>query len=158
MSVRVTSTELDAQERELISDETAASKPGTGIVIVGSSFLFSILQSVCTAVVTINGVRLMLGIGSLAMTVGLGATLDRFHEITWLRLSLLFGALIGSLLTLAVQYHAWRLRNRPAAQWRRQQRTSKQKRMDAIQITLSVLTLVLIAVEEYLHFQFCHTL
>jgi len=158
MSGSVTSAQVDVHESELTSSKPLTSKSRTGIIVVGSAFLFSILQSVCTAVVAINGVRLMLGIGSLAMTVGLGATLDRFHEITWLRLMLLFGALFGSLLPLAVQLHAWRLRNRPAAQWRRQPRTNKQKRSDAIQIALSVLTLVLVAIEEYLHFQLCHTL
>jgi len=136
--------------------ESPASK--TGIVIVGSSFLFSILQSVCTAIVAINGIRLALGIGSLAMTVGLGAALDRYHDITWLRLTLLAGALSGSTLTLGVQIHAWRLRNRPAAQWRRLPRTNKERRMDALQIGFSLLTLILVAIEEYLHFQFCHTL
>lgn len=158
MSGRVSSAEVDAQEGNPAHDGIVASRPSAGIIIVGSSFLFSVLQSVCTAVVTINGIRLILGIGSLAMTVGLGAALDSFHDITWLRLSLLFGALFGSTLTLAMQVHGWRLRNRPAAQWRKRQRTSKQRRMDTFQIVLSVLTLILVAIEEYLHFQLCHTL
>jgi hypothetical protein len=92
-------------------------------------------------IVTINSDRLMLGVGSLAMTVGLGAALDTLHDITWLRLSLLFSALFGSALTLAVQVHASRPRNGPAAQWRRQLQTSKQRQMDSIQIALPILTL-----------------
>ena len=60
--------------------------------LVCSSLLFSVLQSVCTAVVALNSVRLGIGIGSLAMTTGLGATMEHFHQITWLRVALLVGA------------------------------------------------------------------
>jgi hypothetical protein len=83
--------------------------------VVGSSFLFSVLQSVCTAVVALNSVRLAIGIGSLAMTTGLGAAMEHFHQITWLRVTLLVGALSGSILTLGIVLRATRLRNRPAA-------------------------------------------
>jgi hypothetical protein len=158
MSRSISSAEVKVRENGSASDAIVAPTLNTRTVVVGSSLLFSILQSVCTAIVTINGVRLALGLGSLAMTVGLGATLDRFHSITWLRHSLLFGALFGSTLTLAIQIHAWRLRNRPAAQWRRQLRTNKQKRMDTVQIALSILTLILVAIEEYFHFHLTHTL
>jgi hypothetical protein len=52
--------------------------------VVASSLLFSLLQSICTAIVALNGVRLAIGIGSLAMTTGLGAAMEHFHQITWL--------------------------------------------------------------------------
>lgn len=131
---------------------------GRNLVVVGSSLLFSILQSVCTAVVAINGVRFAIGLGSLAMTVGLGASLDRFHEITWLRVTLMVGAVGGSLLTLFVVLHSRNLRNKPAARWRMRPLTVRQRRMEAWQIALSVLTLALVLTEEYLHFKLCHTL
>jgi hypothetical protein len=126
--------------------------------LVGSSLLFSVLQSVCTAVVALNGVRLAIGIGSLAMTTGLGATMEHFHQITWLRVVLLVGGLSGSILTLGIVLRAIRLRNRPAARWRRRPLSSKQKRMELLQVFLSLVTLLLIVVEEYLHFRLCHTL
>jgi len=154
----VSSSRLHAQEEKRSSQTKVVSRSDAGVVIVGSSFLFSVLQSVCTAVATINGVRLALGLGSLAMTVGLGAELDRFHEITWLRLVLLIGAVLGSTLTLGVQVQAWRLRNRAAAQWRRQPRSRKQRRMDTFQVSLSIVTLLLVVVEEHLHFRWSHTL
>ncbi|HEY2471524.1 MAG TPA: hypothetical protein VGI45_27290 [Terracidiphilus sp.] len=126
--------------------------------LVGSSVLFSVLQSVCTAVVALNSVRLAIGIGSLAMTTGLGATMEHFHQITWLRVTLLVGALSGSILTLGIVLRAIHLRNRPAARWRFRPQSSKQKRMELLQISLSVVTLLLVVVEEYLHFRLCHTL
>jgi hypothetical protein len=126
--------------------------------LVGSSLLFSVLQSVCTAVVALNSVRLAIGIGSLAMTTGLGAALEHFHQITWLRVTLLVGALAGSILTLGIVLRAIHLRNRPAARWRLRPLSREQKRMELLQISLSVVTLLLVVVEEYLHFRLCHTL
>src|ERR1700757_4466473 len=57
------------------------------ISVAASSLLFSVLQSICTAVVALNSVRLAIGIGSLAMTTGLGAAMEHFHQITWLRVT-----------------------------------------------------------------------
>jgi hypothetical protein len=120
--------------------------------------LFSVLQSVCTAVVALNSVRLAIGIGSLAMSTGLGAAMAHFHEITWVRVILLVGALSGSMLTLGIILRAKRLRSRPAARWRLRPLSSKQKRMELLQVFLSLVTLLLVVVEEYLHFSLCHTL
>ena len=126
--------------------------------VVSSSLLFSVLQSVCTAVVALNSVRLAIGIGSLAMTTGLGAAMEHFHQITWLRVTLLVGALSGSILTLGIVLRATRLRNRPAARWRFRPLSSKQRRMEMLQVALSLVTLLLVVIEEYLHFRLCHTL
>ena len=143
----------EAEERQPVVLETAPS-----LSVVASGLLFSVLQSVCTAVVALNGVRLAIGIGSLTMSTGLGAAMEHFHQITWLRVTLLVGALSGSILTLVIVLRAIRLRNRPAARWRLRPLSSKQKRMELLQISLSVITLLLVVMEEYLHFKLCHTL
>lgn len=127
-------------------------------IMAGTSFVFSVLQSVCTAIMAINGVRFAIGLGALVMTAGLGADLDRFHSITWLRITFLVGALSGSLLTLGILLRSRHLRHRPAARWRFRPLTPKQHRIELLQIAISVLTLILVAIEEYLHFQNCHTL
>jgi hypothetical protein len=67
-------------------------------------------------------------------------------------------ALLGSLLNLAILMHVRHLRNRPAAQWRRKPLSLKQKRTEFAQLILSVSTLALIAVEEYIHLSLHHTL
>jgi hypothetical protein len=139
-------------------DQPSVLEKATPLSVTGSSLLFSVLQSVCTAVVALNSVRLAIGIGSLAMTTGLGAALEHFHQITWLRVTLLVGALSGSILTLGIVLRAVRLRNRPAARWRLRPMSSKQKRMELLQVSLSLVTLLLLVVEEYLHFRLCHTL
>jgi len=128
------------------------------VSIAGTSLLFSVLQSICTAIVTLNGVRLAIGVGSLAMTAGLDSTLQHFHQITWLRITLLVGALSGSLVTLGIVLQARHLRNRPAARWRLRPLTPRQRRLELLQTSLSVLTLILVGIEEYLHFRLRHTL
>jgi len=143
---------------EVEGNQPAVLQTAPTLSVVTSSLLFSVLQSVCTAVVALNSVRLAIGIGSLAMTTGLGAAMEHFHQITWLRVTLLVGALSGSILTLSIVLRAIHLRNRPAARWRLRPLSSNQKRMELQQVSLSFFTLLLVVIEEYLHFRLCHTL
>jgi hypothetical protein len=156
------STRTNQRLRPLLAepdrDRPSVLETAPPLSVVGSSLLFSVLQSVCTAVVALNSVRLAIGIGSLAMTAGLGAAMEQFHQITWLRVTLLVGALSGSILTLGIVLRATRLRNRPAARWRFRPLSSKQRRMELLQVALSLVTLLLVVIEEYLHFRLCHTL
>jgi hypothetical protein len=80
----------------------------------------------------------------------------RFHTDS-IRTPMIVIALLGSLLNLAILMHVRHLRNRPAAQWR-QKPLSLQKRTELAQLVLSVATLVLIGVEEYLHLTLHHSL
>jgi hypothetical protein len=126
-------------------------------LIAWSSFLFALLQSICSAVVAINGLRLAIGIGSLALSTGAGAAIVRFHA-NWIRVPMIVIALLGSLLNLAILMHVRHLRNRPAAQWRQKPLSLRQKRGELAQLVLALATLVLISVEEYLHFSLHHSL
>jgi hypothetical protein len=65
-------------------------------------------------------------------------------------------ALIGSLLNLAVLAQVRRLRHRPASRWRQVSLSRRQIRMERVQLILSIATLVLIGIEEYLHFHLRH--
>ena len=126
-------------------------------VIAWSSFLLALLQSICGAVVALDGLRFAIGIGALALSTGVGAAMIRFHTDS-IRIPMMAVALIGSLLNLAILIHVRRLRNRPAAQWRRQALSLHKTRMEHLQMIISLATLVLIGVEEYLHFGFHHSL
>ncbi|MGB0124689.1 MAG: hypothetical protein WA419_11355 [Silvibacterium sp.] len=126
-------------------------------VVAWSSFLFALLQSICGAAVAINGVRLAIGIGALVFSSGAGAVMVRFHT-NWIRIPMLAIALIGSLVNIAILINLSYLRNRPSAQWRRKALTPHQVRMERLQWALSLAALVLIGIEEYLHFGFHHTL
>ena len=126
-------------------------------VIAWSSFFFALLQSICGAVVAINGLRIAIGIGALALSTGAGAAMVRFHTDV-IRVPMIVVALLGSLLNLAILMHVRHLRNRPAAQWRQKPLSLKQKRTELAQLVLSVAALALIVVEEYFHFNLHHTL
>jgi hypothetical protein len=126
-------------------------------VIVWSSFFFALLQSICGAIVAINGLRLAIGIGAFALSTGAGAALVGFHTNV-IRVPMIVLALLGSLLNLAILWHVRHLRNRPASQWRQKPLSPRQKRGERAQLVLSLATLVLIGVEEYLHLTLHHTL
>jgi hypothetical protein len=126
-------------------------------VIAWSSFLFALLQSICGAVVAIDGLRLAIGIGALALSTGAGAAVVRFHADA-IRIPMIVIALLGSLLNLAILMHVRHLRNRPASQWRQKPLSLHQKRTELAQLLLSLATLVLIGVEEYLHLSLHHSL
>jgi hypothetical protein len=126
-------------------------------VIAWSSFFFALLQSICGAIVAINGLRIAIGIGALALSTGAGAAMVGFHTDA-IRVPMIVLALLGSLLNLAILMHVRHLRNRPAAQWRQKPLSPKQKRTELAQLVLSVSTLVLIVVEEYIHHSLHHSL
>jgi hypothetical protein len=125
-------------------------------LIAWSSFFFALLQSICGAFVAIDGLRVVLGIGSLALSTGVAAAMDGFH-VDWIRIPMMAIALLGSLLSLGILMHVRHLRNRPAAQWRKKPLSLHQRRMERLQMVLSVTALVLLGVEEYLHFAHFHS-
>lgn len=67
-------------------------------------------------------------------------------------------AFLGAALNLAIYFHVRHLRNRPASQWRQKPLAPDNLRKQRLQLLLSLATLVLVGVEEYLHFGFHHTL
>lgn len=153
---------MSANPSEPIGSNVAPPVPTNELVrkqglIAWSSFFFALLQSICGAVVAINGLRVAIGIGSLALSTGAGAAMVRFHTDA-IRVPMIVIALLGSLLNLAILMHVRHLRRRPAAQWRIKPLSEHQKRTELAQLILSLATLVLIGVEEYLHLSLHHTL
>jgi hypothetical protein len=141
--------------RPLPSKEDAARDDAAGVqgAIAWSSLLFALLQSVCTFFTAANGLRFVVGLGSLVLSASAGAMVDRFHADA-LRIPMVGVALIGSLLNLAILGQLRRLRRRPASLWRQQRPSARKLRMERLQIVLSVATLALIAVEELLHYHY----
>ena len=136
--------------KPLESGESRLQREKTRGVIAWSSFFFALLQSICTFFAAVSGLRLVIGVGSLAMSAGATAMLDRFHTDR-IRVPMIVLALLGSLLNLVVLAQIRRLRSRPAAQWRLTAPSPHAIRMERLQFVLSVATLILIGVEEYLH-------
>jgi hypothetical protein len=115
-----------------------------------SAFFFAALQSVCSAFIALNGVRLLIGVGAFAAASGVVKLADRMH-IAAIRIPMIVLALAGSVLNLVVLWQVWRLRRRPASAWRQQPVSKRKITSEWLQFTLTVLTLCLLAAEFFAH-------
>ena len=115
-----------------------------------TSFLFILLQSACSAVMAVSGLRLLIGLGSLAAASFIPGFILSIHADK-IRIPMMVIAVLGSVLNLYVVWRIRSLRARPASQWRAQPVTAKQRRSEKIQIALSILTLLLVVAEVLTH-------
>jgi hypothetical protein len=148
-----------ATERIKESSEASrldANEPGRVGLLVNaklinwSALFFAVLQSVCSAFIALNGVRLLVGVGAFAAASGALKLADRMH-IDAIRIPMMLLALAGSLLNLVVLWQVWRLRKRPASAWRQTAVPNRKLASEWLQFTLSILTLVLLAAEFVAH-------
>ncbi len=123
---------------------------GRSWIVGTTSFLFILLQSACTAVMAISGVRVIIGLSALAAAAGLNRPASGFHADA-IRIPMMAIALIGSFVNLYVIWRIRSLRARPSSQWRAIPATPKQKRAEVFQIVLAVITLALVLAEWITH-------
>jgi hypothetical protein len=116
----------------------------------GASLVLALLQSLCTAVLTISGVRVAIGLSALAAASGIYAPARGFHQDA-IRIPMLIVAAAGAIINLAVLAWIRHLRSRPSAQWRRREHSAKQKGSERLQVALAIVTLVLVALEMWTH-------
>ena len=136
--------------RESSPEESERVPPRSSWLLGVTSFLFILLQSACTAVMAISGVRVIIGLTALAAASGLHRRSSGFHADMY-RIPMMGIALGGSLINLYVIWRIRTLRARPSSQWRVQPATRSRKRAEAFQIALSILTLALVAAEYITH-------
>ena len=134
--------------RATASAEDPASKR-TWLVSL-TSFIFIVLQSACTAVIAVSGIRVAIGLSALASTLGIHAPAHGFHRDA-IRIPMMIAATAGSLINLYVIWRIRALRARQSSQWRVQPATAKQKRSELLQIVLAIVTLALVASEWIFH-------
>lgn len=115
-----------------------------------TSFIFILLQSACAAVLAISGLHLVIGVASLVTASIIPGFIFSIHAAR-IRVPMMIVAVLGSLMNLYVLWRLRTLRSRPAAQWRIQPVSDKQRRSEQVQIVLAVITLALIVVESLLH-------
>ena len=116
-----------------------------------TSLLFIVLQSACTAVIAISGIRVAIGLSALgAATYGIHAPAHGFHRDA-IRIPMMIAALAGSVINLYVVWRIRTLRARPSSQWRVQAVSPKQRRSELFQIVLSIVALALVAAEWLTH-------
>jgi hypothetical protein len=137
-----------------IEKGAAASEPKKSLLdarlLNWSAIAFAILQSACTAVIAISGVRVAIGLSALAAAAGIHAPARGFHQDA-IRIPMMALALLGSVINLYVVWKVRHLRSKPAAQWRQQPVTKKKLNSERFQIALSILTLLLLAAEWITH-------
>lgn len=115
----------------------------------GASLILALLQSLCTAVLTISGIRLAIGLTALAAS-SIYLPLLAFHRDA-LRIPMLAVATVGAIVNLLLLFWIRHLRAQPSAAWRKRELTPKQKGSERLQVALSILTLVLVALESWSH-------
>jgi cytochrome bd-type quinol oxidase subunit 2 len=115
-----------------------------------SSFFFAVVQSVCSAFVALSGLRILIGAVAFGSALGLLKIADKFH-VRAIRIPMMLLALAGSLFNLVAIWQVRRLRGRSASAWRRKSLSGKKVSSERLQLALSVMTLVLLAVEYYYH-------
>lgn len=141
--------EMSHQESSTIPI-VAPSNPSKTKLLQYSSFTIALLQSACTAVIAISGIRVAIGLTALSAAAGIHAPAHGFHQDA-IRIPMMTLALLGSLVNLFVIWKIRHLRSKPAAQWRVQPPTRKKINSERLQIALSVLTLILLAAEWITH-------
>lgn len=114
----------------------------------GAAVVLALLQSVCTAVLTINSIRL--GIGLAALAASSIAPLHKFHGDA-IRIPMLTIAVVGAVINLLVLAWIRHLRARPSAQWRQREIPKKQRRSERLQVAMAIATLVLVGLELWTH-------
>lgn len=139
----------DSAQPDLAGSDSRALPINTRL-INWSAFFFAVLQSVCSAFIALNGVRLLIGIGAFAAASGALKLADRMH-VNAIRIPMMLLALAGSVLNLVVLWQVWRLRRRPASAWRQQPLSKQKMASEWLQFSLSVLTLSLLAAEFVAH-------
>ncbi len=134
--------------------ETAAPPSGESPLLLKlvnwSSILFAILQSLCTAVIAISGLRVLIGLTALAASFGIHAPARGFHADA-IRLPMMALALVGSLINLFVIYRIRSLRRKPSSQWRQKLVPLKKLNAERFQMLLAIVTLFLLAAEWFTH-------
>lgn len=126
-------------------------------VIGFTSLFFILLQSACTAVTALSGLRLLIGIGSLAAAAAGVKFLASIHGDA-IRIPMEMLAIAGSTVNLYVIWRIRSLRGRPSSQWRVGPVTPAKKRAEIIQIALAILTLLLVFVEWTIHLHLHHSI
>ena len=116
-----------------------------------TSLFFIALQSVCTLLMALSGVRLLIGLGALAAVAeGARGPATGFHQDA-IRIPMMVLAVLGSCVNLYMVWRIRSLRRRPSSQWRQQPISSRRLWGERVQITLAAITLILVVAEFLSH-------
>src|SRR5712691_13019743 len=152
---------MSSPTTEQTQNSTGISETGTSVsrpkmllvstrLLNWSALVFTILQSACTAVIAISGLRVAIGLSALAAAAGIHAPARGFHQDA-IRIPMMVLAFLGAVINLFVIWKVRNLRSKPSAKWRQQPVPKKKLNSERFQIALAVLTLLLLAAEWITH-------
>jgi len=142
----------DSAGNAATAERTAGTEPRTSSTWVAWSSLFlAFVQSVCAAFVALSSLRLLIGAAAVASAAGLLGFVDRHFHVDAVRIPMVLLALVGALFNLVAVWQVRRLRARPGSAWRQKAVSAGKLNSERLQLALSVLTLLLLAVEEWYH-------
>jgi hypothetical protein len=122
-----------------------------------TSLFFILLQSACTAFMALSGLRLLIGIGSLAAATAGTNLLASIHGAA-IRIPMEIFAIAGSVINLYAIWRVRSLRARPSSQWRVAPVSADKRRAESIQIAIAIVTLLLVAIEWTFHIYLHHSI
>ena len=161
--------EADREERALLiknhtlkENEPVDTRPrnnmkGKSWTIGLTGLFFILLQSACTAFMALSGLRLLIGLGSLAAATAGTNLLASIHSAAF-RIPMEIFAIAGSLINLYAIWRVRSLRSRPSSQWRVAPVSADKRRAESIQIVIAVVTLLLVAIEWMFHIRLHHSI
>ncbi len=121
-----------------------------------SSLILAVVQSVCTIFVALSGLRLLLGAAAFGAAIGVMKIADERIHIDAVRIPMVMFALVGAVFNLVALWQVRRLRGRAASAWRQKTISRSKFASEKVQLALSVLTLILLAVESFYHLRNTH--
>jgi len=139
-----------------LDENSAAAMPEAAAIPVKRScgvFLLSLVEAVCVFYVAAAKSGFLL----LSASIASGAWGSFIHR-DWIRIPTLSVAVIGSGFNLFLLWRSHKLRNSPAAAWRKMPLTVQGRLRIGLVLSLSVLTLVFAGIEIYLHRSLHHTI
>lgn len=149
----------DSSEAPAPPPEATAAKTTARFRWIGWSSLFlAMVQSVCTIFVALSGLRLLLGAAVFGAAIGVMKIADERIHIDAVRIPMVMFALAGAVFNLVALWQVRRLRGRAASAWRQKAVSRSKFASEKVQLALSVLTLVLLAVESFYHLKQTHHL
>jgi hypothetical protein len=123
--------------------------PGANALLLwlsSGSLLFAAVEAICLFLVSASGLAVALGGSAIVLVPG-----ALFFHSAAIRLPILGVASVIAMFNLWLLLNQRRLRRAPAAQWRTRPFTRNERRRILLITIMSVLSLILVAAELYLH-------
>ena len=119
--------------------------PHTGL-LAGSSFSLALIEAVCVLFLSVSKFGILLGVAAF-----MSAEIASPFHADRIRVPLLGLALAGAVVNLLLLWNAHRLRNASTAAWRKRALPASQRRRIVFLIALSLLTILLVVAEFWIH-------